>query len=144
MLLDPLRRGSKQRKFEKLRKLTDIEIGVPRKVVIIAQRTDAWTRYPEGPVGAVWIFRHEDDTVDVYSVTCPHLGCPVDHLPGEHEFYCPCHDARYAEDGSIISGPQQRGMDKLECKVELEGGDKWIKIIFEKFERGTPEKKALA
>lgn len=143
MLFDPLRRSSKQRKWFRLAKLSDIEIGRPQKVVIIDRRVDAWVRYPEGPVGAVWVHRREDDTVDVFSVVCPHLGCAVEHQAGEHQYFCPCHEASYAEDGSIIAGPQQRGLDKLDMKIEMEGPDKIIKIVVEKFELGIPEKVRL-
>ena len=48
MLIEPLRRQAKKEKRRRLLKLSDLEIGVPRKFVIRDRRTDAWTRYPDG------------------------------------------------------------------------------------------------
>lgn len=142
-LVEPLRRQSKRGKSRRLVKLRDLDIGVPRKVQIIDQRVDAWTRYPQGPIGAVWMVRRNERHVDVFTVVCPHLGCPVDHQPSEHIFVCPCHEASYSEDGDIISGPQQRGLDRLETRIEAVGGEEWVSVIFERFELGTEEKISL-
>jgi menaquinol-cytochrome c reductase iron-sulfur subunit len=34
------------------------------------------------------------------------------------QYVCPCHDGRFAIDGSIISGPQPRPLDQYEHKIE--------------------------
>jgi menaquinol-cytochrome c reductase iron-sulfur subunit len=143
LLMEPLRRRNKRGAIRRLVKLADLETGVPRKVIIRDRRTDAWTRYPEGPIGAVWMIRKSDQQVDVFSETCPHLGCPVEHLAAERKFFCPCHEGLYGDDGSIVSGPQQRGLDRLETRIETAGGVAWVGVVFERFELGTQEKVSL-
>lgn len=143
MLIEPLRRQAKKEKRRRLLKLSDLEIGVPRKFVIRDRRADAWTRYAEGPIGAVWIVRR-DERVDVFSVTCPHLGCQVEHVAAEKMFFCPCHEASFTDDGGIISGPQLRGLDRLDTAVEKVKGEEWVSVVFERFETGTQEKTPLA
>lgn len=143
LLIEPLGKHSRKGRRRRLVKLNDLDVDEPRKIVITDRRTDAWTRYPEGPIGSVWMIRRADGKVDVFSVTCPHLGCPVDHLTAEKKFFCPCHEGSYAEDGSIIEGPQQRGMDRLDVTIEDVKGEKWVSVIFERFELGTQEKISL-
>lgn len=143
LIVDPLRKQARKGKRRRLIRLADLAVGEPRKVVISDRRVDAWTKYPEGPIGAVWMVRRDDKTVDVFSVTCPHLGCPVDHVSAEKQFFCPCHEASYQEDGAIISGPQQRGLDSLDTKIEDVAGEAWVSVIFERFELGTQEKISL-
>jgi Rieske Fe-S protein len=87
--------------------------------------------------------RRGDQQVDVFSVTCPHLGCPVEHLATEQKFFCPCHEGLYDEDGGIVSGPQQRGLDRLETRIETVNGEAWVGVVFERFELGTQEKVSL-
>ncbi len=140
LLVEPLRRQAKKGKRRRLLKLNDLEVGVPRKFVLRDRRTDAWTRYQEGPIGAVWLVRRDAKQVDVFSVTCPHLGCQVDHVAAEKKFFCPCHEASFTEDGGIISGPQRRGLDTLDTTLETVAGEEWVSVIFEKFEAGSEEK----
>lgn len=140
MLVEPLRRQARKGKRRRLLKLSALEPGVPRKLMITDRRTDAWTRYPEGSIGAVWVVRREGKQVDVFSVTCPHLGCQVDHLVSEKKFFCPCHEASFTEEGNIISGPQLRGLDRLDAAVETLEGQEWVTVVFERFEPGSEEK----
>ncbi len=138
-LMDPLSAGGPKRRWYRLLKLTDLEIGVPRKMVIVDQRVDAWTRYPAGSIGAVWLTRRQDNRVDVFTATCPHLGCPVDFLASENKYHCPCHGATYAKDGSAVEGPQQRGLDELDVRIENLSDEDWVSVAFERFELATSE-----
>lgn len=54
----------------------------------------------------------------VLSNECTHLSCRVtwDDLP--ENYICPCHDGRFALDGSIISGPQPEPLYPYEYKIE--------------------------
>jgi Rieske Fe-S protein len=143
LLVEPLRRQNRHGKARRLLKLGDLEVGVPRKVVIVDRRVDAWTRYPPGPIGAVWMVRRDNQRVDVFTVTCPHLGCPVEHIAAEKKFFCPCHEASFGEDGSVLGGPQQRGLDRLQTRIEIVAGEAWVSVVLERFEPGIPEKISL-
>ena len=49
---------------------------------------------------------------------CTHLGCRVRWIPDEEGFFCPCHNGVFAKDGSVVSGPPPRPLDRFESKVE--------------------------
>jgi len=136
----PLRDTRRTSKRRRLAKLSDLEVGVPRKVVVIDQRTDAWTRYPAGPIGAVWLLRRDDTTVEAFSATCPHLGCAVQRAAAADEFFCPCHEAKFSNDGTVIAGPSRRGLDTLDVALESVGDETWVAVTFDKFQLGTAEK----
>ena len=39
------------------------------------------------------------------SATCTHAACLVGYAPAANDLHCPCHDANFALDGSVKSGP---------------------------------------
>jgi menaquinol-cytochrome c reductase iron-sulfur subunit len=75
-----------------------------------------------------WINTQEEITVyaltengqdfTVMSNVCTHLGCRVRWIPEEDGFFCPCHNAVFAKDGSVVDGPPPRPLDRFESKVE--------------------------
>ena len=66
---------------------------------------------------AVYVTKDSQGELRVLTSICPHLGCTVPWNAEKKEFLCPCHGATFAADGTRISGPSLRGMDKLETSV---------------------------
>jgi menaquinol-cytochrome c reductase iron-sulfur subunit len=54
----------------------------------------------------------------VMSNICTHLGCRVRWIADKQGFYCPCHNGVFAKDGTVVSGPPPRPLDRFENKVE--------------------------
>jgi nitrite reductase/ring-hydroxylating ferredoxin subunit len=55
-------------------------------------------------------------TVVAFSAICTHRGCTV--APAGSELKCPCHGSVYkASDGSNVSGPAPRPLDRVAVKV---------------------------
>lgn len=117
--------------------------GVPRKFSIVANRSDAWNKYPQAPIGAIYLRRVSDNEIEALNVVCPHAGCFVDYMPAQKEFFCPCHNSAFALDGRIKDpkSPSPRPMDSL--KVEVRNG-KEVWVAFQNFQAGTPVKKPIA
>lgn len=136
-LLDPLRRRDGEAgamlRVTSLSGLSDG--GAPKRVTVLADRVDAWTKYQLSPVGAVYLKR-EGDHVEALNVVCPHAGCSVNLAPGGSHFSCPCHRSRFSLDGSREEGPAPRGLDRLETDVR--DGEVWVR--FQNFRPGTEEK----
>jgi len=103
----------------------------PLKASVIGPKVDAWSRAPDQRLGAVWLFRDDDQHVRAYSAACPHLGCPVDFTDGR--FACPCHESFFDLQGRRTEGPSPRGLDPLDVRLE-EG---WIVVRFQRFRLGT-------
>ena len=140
VFFDPLRRKSQAGEFVEVASFNALpEDGSPRKFPVIASRTDAWNRSPQTPIGAVYLRRASDKTVQALNVVCPHAGCFVDYQPEAKGYHCPCHDSTFALSGQISSpsSPAPRGLDELE--VELRNGTEvWVK--FQNFRAGQEKK----
>src|SRR6266511_672927 len=95
-------------------RLSDLKDGEPKRVPVISEVVDAWTKYNKENMGAVWLMKNRDE-VHALSVTCPHLGCGVEK--SNNGFGCPCHTSAFDAAGKRLSGPSPRDMDSLEARV---------------------------
>ena len=84
----------------------------------------------------VWVIKHSEQKVTVFSPICPHLGCRYDWYPEANKFMCPCHGSIYSINGKVLGGPAPRGLDTLPWKIE--NGDLYVK--WERFRVGIPQK----
>ena len=143
-LLDPLRRSGGGGGFVRAIKLSALPAGEHVRVPIIAVRQDAFTRYPPGPIGTVWLIREESEDeaeprVRCRHSICPHLGCAIDHVAERNVFACPCHVSDFDEQGKRLFGPSPRDMDELDCRLSEpdDSGDRWVEVKYESFRTGT-------
>jgi menaquinol-cytochrome c reductase iron-sulfur subunit len=121
--------------------------GVPRMFKVVADRTDAWNRFPKEPIGTVFLRRtaEKPDEVHACNAVCPHLGCMVGYQASQTRFYCPCHQSAFTPEGKLIPpSAAARGLDSLDVKVEAaaEGNSKRVLVKFQNFRSGIPEKVA--
>lgn len=144
VLTDPLRRkgGPGGKVF-----VTSLESlpndGVPRKFEVLASRIDAWNKLPNTPVGAVYLRRTGEKTVEALNVVCPHAGCFVDFRQEQKDYYCPCHNSSFDLTGKIadVKSPSPRAMDTLTVEVR---NDREIWVEFQNFQTGRAEKVPVA
>jgi menaquinol-cytochrome c reductase iron-sulfur subunit len=117
--------------------------GKPRRFQIIADREDAWNKFPQVPVGAVYLRRVDETRVEALNVTCPHAGCPVEFKAATQSFLCPCHDSKFKLDGALADphSPSPRGLDTLAVEIR-NGAEVWV--TFRNFEAGKAKKIPLA
>ena len=138
--LDPvLRRRKGERSFLRVASLDSLPAdGAPRLFRIVTDHRDAWTTHRQVPIGAVYLVRDANDPerITAFNTVCPHLGCFVDAQP-DRGFLCPCHNSRFAPDGSRGSPcVAARGLDELETTVE----DGQVLVHFQNFLTGKAEK----
>jgi menaquinol-cytochrome c reductase iron-sulfur subunit len=144
VILDPLRRKTQASGLARVASLDALpNDGVPRKFRVVADRQDAWNKFNNVPVGAVYLRRTGEKTVEAYNVVCPHAGCFVDYMPERKSYLCPCHNSTFAVDGKMNDpkSPSPRGLDTLEVEVR-DGGEIWVK--FQNFQAGHKEKVPVA
>ncbi len=51
------------------------------------------------------------------SAVCPHLRCIVNWNQVNKRFECPCHGAKFNEDGEVLEGPPPRPLDLLKLQI---------------------------
>jgi menaquinol-cytochrome c reductase iron-sulfur subunit len=139
VITDPLRRSGAAGQKVRVTTLDSLpKDGAPRKFAIIASRTDAWNKFPDAAIGAVYLRRTSDNAVEALNVVCPHAGCFVDYRPEKQGYFCPCHNSLFAVDGKIADpkSPSPRGLDAL--RTEIKGNEVWVE--FQNFRTGTAQK----
>jgi Rieske Fe-S protein len=142
--LDPLRRKSSAGGFLRLTTLEALpDDGVPRKFPVVANRIDAWNKFTQIPIGAVYLRRTSDGKLQAFNVVCPHAGCFVDYLSDRGSYLCPCHNSSFTLAGKIANpaSPAPRGLDSLEVELRNQN-EVWVK--FQNFQAGQAEKTPVA
>jgi glycine/D-amino acid oxidase-like deaminating enzyme/nitrite reductase/ring-hydroxylating ferredoxin subunit len=80
---------------------TDLENDEGGVVMIKGQRTGAY-KDPDGQL-------HLVDT------TCTHMGCECEWNHGDRTWDCPCHGSRFSYDGSVVEGPAEKPLKKVDA-----------------------------
>jgi quinol---cytochrome c reductase iron-sulfur subunit, bacillus type len=142
---DPLwRRSTKQGDgYLRITSLDSVpDDGIPRQFAVLSDRTDAWNRFPNEPIGAIYLRRKKGEkTPEAFNAICPHAGCFVAFAAERNLFQCPCHNSAFQLDGSKIEpSPSPRPMDKLNCKLRDESGRLQIWVEFKDFLPGREER----
>lgn len=144
--LSPLRQKGQATKAVKLAQLDSLD-AAPRKFTVIMDRTDAWSRYPKEPVGAVFLRklssqemqeRGTDVPVEAIHVVCPHAGCFIEYNASGNAFYCPCHNGHFDLAGrrTDATSPSPRDLDTL--PVEIRENEVWVE--FQNFKTGRADR----
>jgi len=114
--------------------------GLPRYFPVVTDREDAWNRYPNQRVGAVYLVREPgEETPLALTAKCPHAGCFIGFAAGDDLFRCPCHTSNFELDGTRSRGDAEvspRDMDRLpvELRSIADAGDTdevevWVEFI---------------
>lgn len=127
--------------------------GLPRFFPVVADREDAWNRYPEQSIGAVYLVRSAGAEVPTaFTAKCPHAGCFIGYTFGESQFKCPCHTSAFNLDGTRVRGDEEvspRDMDALPVElrpVESADGQSESEVLVEfiDFQTGHKEQHPTA
>lgn len=68
--------------------------------------------------GSPAIVLRTQESIKAFSLICTHLGCTVQWVAGEGEFYCPCHDGRFDRFGEVTGGPPPVPLEEITVAVE--------------------------
>ncbi len=118
----------------RIARLSDLPQGRPVQVKFEMPRTE---EFLHGVLlQDVWVIRHSDSRVTVFSPICPHLGCRYNWFPAASKFICPCHGSVFSITGKVEAGPAPRGLDPLPYKID--NGDLYVN--WELFEVGIPQR----
>ncbi|MDO8749678.1 MAG: ubiquinol-cytochrome c reductase iron-sulfur subunit [Dehalococcoidia bacterium] len=118
--------GSTEKDWAVIARTADVPVGKPIHVEYEQRMKDSWvlTTHRKG----AWIVTQDGQNFTVFDPHCTHLGCPYTWTEepwkgegpykGQPHFHCPCHEGIYTIDGTVISGPPPRPLDRLLTKVE--------------------------
>jgi menaquinol-cytochrome c reductase iron-sulfur subunit len=148
-LIDARNRPGRQTGFRTVARLSELEVGKPKEVVIRETSRDAWNLHPNEIVGRIWLVRTPNNEVLAFTTICPHLGCSVNCT--ETGFLCPCHGGQFDGLGKRVepvqgSNPAPRDMDTLPVQMTAITGpdgqviDQEIQAEYKRFKTSQAEK----
>jgi cytochrome b6-f complex iron-sulfur subunit len=69
----------------------------------------------------VYIVRAKEGNLYALSAVCTHLGCITNWKPEEGIIACPCHGSKFQKDGTKITGPAPRGLQRFSLVLDEQG-----------------------
>ena len=117
--LRPLASGARQARdagagWTTLAPLSELKGEEPLMREVALERISGWMKVREERL--VYVLPRQNNRV--VSAVCPHEGCEVVWREPERDFFCPCHDSRFAADGARLSGPAHRSLAEIPARVE--------------------------
>lgn len=90
--------------------------GDPVLMKTTVERTSGWL--VDSQEVSVFVSTENGQDFTAHSNVCTHLGCRVRWVEDQAGFFCPCHNAIFGRDGSVVTGPPPRPLDSFETMVE--------------------------
>ena len=121
-LIDPALHAGSKEAWISIGKLEKIPVNTPTPFSFTRTQVNGWER--TGTSFGGYVIRKSEDPKDILilSSRCTHLGCTVNWHDDSKEFTCPCHDARFSEDGKVLDGPPPKPLDRYtDIKVDESG-----------------------
>ena len=123
--------------FARVGAIAGLPVGTPARMSFEQKNADAYLT--EARVNDVWVVKHSESDVTVYSPICTHLGCRYEFVAQADEFRCPCHASVFSVDGKVLGGPAPRPLDTLPHRIE--NGE--LFVAWERYAPGTAQKVRL-
>jgi menaquinol-cytochrome c reductase iron-sulfur subunit len=121
-LIDPALRAGGKEAWISIGKLKDIPINVPTAFSFTRTQVNGWERTGTSFGGYIIRKSEAEDDILVLSSRCTHLGCSVTWHETEKNFVCPCHDARFSAEGTVLDGPPPAPLKQYaDKKVDADG-----------------------
>ena len=65
----------------------------------------------------MWLLKNADGSLIAYDPRCTHALCKYKWVSAESKFKCNCHGGQFALDGTVISGPPPKPLNKFPLKA---------------------------
>lgn len=93
-----------------------VPVGEPTLLKASVERKAGWITTTSDI--SAYVVTEDGENFTALSNVCTHLGCRVRWVGDQGSFFCPCHNAVFAKDGSVVSGPPPRALEKFDVMVE--------------------------
>lgn len=115
-VIGPALQVEEEQNWIRLGSVSKVEIGTPTLFKAQIERQTGWIVNQE-EISFYVLTENGQDFIAMSNI-CTHLGCRVRWIKDQDGFFCPCHNAIFAKDGSVVSGPPPGPLDRFEVKVE--------------------------
>jgi len=109
-------RKAEDSEWIRLGAISKVELNTPTLFKTVIKTKTGWVS--EENEFSAYVLTDNGRDFTVMSNVCTHLGCRVRWINDQDSFFCPCHNAAFARDGSVLDGPPPRPLDRFESMVE--------------------------
>jgi Rieske Fe-S protein len=115
-LIGPALRRSEEQIWIRLGSASKVELGIPTLFKARIERKTGWIVTEQ----ELSVYVRTDNGRDFVAMSsiCTHLGCRVRWISDQAQFFCPCHNAAFDQEGNVVTGPPPRPLDRYEVKEE--------------------------
>jgi menaquinol-cytochrome c reductase iron-sulfur subunit len=115
-LIGPALRRSEDQNWIRLGSSSKVELGTPTLFKARIERKTGWIVTEQ----ELSVYIRTDNGRDFVAMSsiCTHLGCRVRWISDQAQFFCPCHNAAFDQEGNVVTGPPPRPLDRYEVKEE--------------------------
>jgi menaquinol-cytochrome c reductase iron-sulfur subunit len=115
-IVGPALKKAEEEEWIPIGSTSKVELGTPTLFKAKVERQTGWITDED----EITVYLLTEDSRDYVAMSniCTHLGCRVRWIDDQDQFFCPCHNAIFGKDGSVVEGPPPRPLDRFEVKVE--------------------------
>jgi menaquinol-cytochrome c reductase iron-sulfur subunit len=96
--------------------ISQLTPGVPVELSFQESRLDGWKVLTEKKTA--WVVKEPNNKVVAFGPQCTHLACAYHWEMDAGKFVCPCQGSSFGLDGSVVTGPAARPLDRYLTKIE--------------------------
>jgi menaquinol-cytochrome c reductase iron-sulfur subunit len=115
-VVGPSLKSQQAQTWMRLGPTSKVELGTPTLFTFTSQTQTGWIVNSEEV--SVYVLSKDGRDYIAMSNICTHLGCHVRWITDQNLFFCPCHNGEFDVNGTVISGPPPRPLNRYEVKVE--------------------------
>ncbi len=115
-IIAPAMRKEEEQSWIRLGSASKVELSTPTLFKTKIERQTGWILNEEEL--SVYVLTENGRDFVAMSNICTHLGCRVRWIADQEQFFCPCHNAGFAKNGAVASGPPPRPLDQYQVKEE--------------------------
>jgi menaquinol-cytochrome c reductase iron-sulfur subunit len=115
-IVGPALQRQEEDEWIRLGSIAKVDLGTPTLFKAKIERRTGWI-VSEEELSFYLLTENGRDFIAMSNI-CTHLGCRVRWIEDQEQFLCPCHNATFGKDGSVVSGPPPRPLDVYQVKVE--------------------------
>ena len=111
-LIDPALRKDMSEGWIPIGKLEEMPVGTPTPFSFTLVQVNGWERTSTSHGGYVLRKSEAPDDLLILNSRCTHLSCTVNWSEADKVYLCPCHDAKFSEQGLVLDGPPPRPLEQ--------------------------------
>lgn len=115
-VIGPALQVQEEQNWIRLGSASKVEVGTPTLFKATIERKTGWV-VNQDEISFYVLTENGQDFIAMSNI-CTHLGCRVRWIEDQDGFFCPCHNAIFAKDGSVATGPPPSPLERFEVKVE--------------------------